>query len=220
MDKVFMPDEEWQKTEEYKKVKGVVDSLVKTGMVQRFSGNCIGASDLLHNYLSDVGIESKLVEVKLSFLFERQNQQGFYFLGYDSILANNNEIDTHLIVITETSVPMLIDMSISNFLTKEKPIVFERLNVNDVSILAKYDYGSVKLTYRIKENVKLPSLHQKTVLQKIVEERKNKETLKFLKFMVVFSVTITSINFIINMSLIGLNLHQIELKHIYNQEIK
>jgi hypothetical protein len=111
-------------------------------------------------------------------------------------------------------------MSISHLLPKDKPFVFERVNMNDVSVLSTYDYGTVKLTYRTKENIRLPSLHQKTVLQRIVEDRKNKESMKFLKFMVVFSVTVTSINFIINMSLIGLNLHQIQLKHMYNQGMR
>jgi hypothetical protein len=220
MNKALMADEEWHKTDEYKRIKSVIDNLVKNGMVDRFRGNCIGTSDLIHNYLTDVGIDSKLVEVKLSMLFEHQNQQGFYFLGYDSILSNNNEIDTHVVVLTETSVPMIIDMSISHLLPKEKPFVFERVNMNDVSVLSTYDYGTVKLTYRTKENIRLPSLHQKTVLQRIVEDRKNKESMKFLKFMVVFSVTVTSINFIINMSLIGLNLHQIQLKHMYNQGMR
>jgi hypothetical protein len=220
MNKALMADEEWHKTDEYKRIKSVIDNLVKNGMVDRFRGNCIGTSDLIHNYLTDVGIDSKLVEVKLSMLFEHQNQQGFYFLGYDSILSNNNEIDTHVVVLTETSVPMIIDMSISHLLPKDKPFVFERVNMNDVSVLSTYDYGTVKLTYRTKENIRLPSLHQKTVLQRIVEDRKNKESMKFLKFMVVFSVTVTSINFIINMSLIGLNLHQIQLKHMYNQGMR
>lgn len=219
MNKALMSDEDWHKTEQYKKIQTVMNNLVQTGMIERFSGNCIGASDLIQNYLNDVGIHSKLVEVKVSFIYKQDGAEGFYFLGYDNLLKNPSDIDTHVVVITETDVPMVIDASISHLLPfpKDKLYICERINVNDLEIMATYDYGVVKLTYRIKGNLRIPSLHQKTILQKEVETRKHREMLRALKVLVWVSIGITGINFTINMTLIGLNLHQIELKHVYNQ---
>jgi hypothetical protein len=200
--------EEFKKTDEYKKVDKVVSNLIVTGMLERFRNNCIGASDIIQNYLSDVGIDSRVIECTLSIISHSQDGEIFYFLGYDGIIKSG-EIDTHVVVVTDTKVPMLIDMSISHILPSDSKFVFQPLNGVD-NVLSSYNFNDTSLTYRNKQHVKFPALHQKTLLQKINEERKQKETFSFLKIMIGVAIAISILNFSLNMFQIVLRLHLTE----------
>jgi hypothetical protein len=190
----------------YTKIKETLDRLASAGLVQRMQGNCVSSCDLVQNLLSQVGIKSKIVEVQLS--ITRTNpahpdaMPEHFFIGYDN-LSFNGQIDTHTVIITDTEHPYLIDMSIGYLI--DNGYILEKLDPN-TSTLADFTVGRCQLTYQYKKNIKLPQLHQKTLVERIVDEQTTKDTIRIVKWVVIGSLTLSIVNFCLNSFLIILKI--------------
>ena len=111
------------KSPEVVKITEIVDKLFSSGMAVNFAHNCIAASDILQASLYSMGIKSKIVEVQLNVFRQDANGENDYlYIGYDSV-SFPDQIDTHVVVVTDTTVPMLIDLSLGHILPKDKNIV-------------------------------------------------------------------------------------------------
>ena len=169
----------------YIKIVEVIERLTQAGLLTRMQGNCVSSSDLVQNLLHQVGISSRIVEVQLTVTKQRGVNQmpDHLFIGYDN-LSFNGQVDTHTVVITDTEQPLLLDLSIAHILEGQQRYVIHRLS-NNADYLADLTMDTVQLTYQYKKNLKLPHIHQKNLLARILEEQTAKDTMRWLKWGVI-----------------------------------
>jgi len=197
-----------EKTQTYKKIKESIELLFKSSGHQFFYGNCVSSCDILQNVLSQIGIKSKIVECQAIAIRQNSNEKNFFFVGYDGN-ASLGQIDTHTIVIVEDEIPLLIDISIGHIFLPENKIVLERLNSNKPGVIAEYQFGEYTLTYKEKLNIKLPAIHQKNLLQRIISDQNLEKTVKTLKMFIICAVSLGLLNFVLNVTLIILRLYDV-----------
>lgn len=188
------------------KIQDLIEKLRPHDILTRFRGNCVAATDLIQNLLHQHGINSKIVEVQLTATKKYPDgNTEFMFVGYDN-LRYPGQIDTHLVVITEHEIPLLIDASIGHILEgTSKDYVLEPVNSSE-KFLSDITLDDVQLTYQIKKNIRLPALHQRTLIDRLLEEKKVKDTIFWLKILVITGLGMSLINMIANGILIILKL--------------
>ena len=198
-----------EKTQTYKIIKESIELLFKSSGHQFFYGNCVSSCDILQNVLSQIGIKSKIVECQAIAIRQNSNEKNFFFVGYDGN-TSLGQIDTHTIVIVEDEIPLLIDISIGHIFLPANKIVIERLNANKPGVIAEYHFGEYTLTYKEKLNIKLPAIHQKNLLQRIISDQNLEKTVKTLKMFIICAVSLGLINFALNVTLIILRLYNVQ----------
>lgn len=198
-------DLELEKLPHYQTVFDIVERLNNSNVLQNLHGNCVAAADMVTAMLLQSGIESIITECQVSICVERDGQKYYNLVGYDNF-SFNGQVDTHVVVITKTEVPILIDLSISQFMPDEHPFVVERVCNNDPNILANYTIGDYSLVYQTKRNIRLPTLHQKTILERISEDAKSKEKIKLVSTALFVLLGFTMLNFVANVLLVFLKL--------------
>lgn len=187
-------------TDYFKTIKGVVDNLYNSGMVESGSGYCLSMSDIVLKLLHKEGIKSKLVECSL--MVALKNPPGLYLMGYPGFNPNNYDnnkmLQTHVVCVAETEIPILIDLSVSH-IDKQIPYICEPILKNfDHTNLSEYDFETSTWTYTEKESteIELPKLHQKSILDRIQTDQKVSKEINFVKTLLVFLFSISSLNFI------------------------
>lgn len=181
----------------YKSIKRVVQIFEDTGLIFRSQGHCIGTSDLVRRLLLDSGIESSIVECSLSVL-DRDPINKINFVGYDTNKSKNHthDIETHVICITKTETPILIDLTVQT--SKIKYIVFpivDELVTNHENILT-LDFGHCLWIYNKREINLLPGLHEKSIIDRIQTDYKIQKQINLLKKIVIFVAIVSSLNFL------------------------
>lgn len=195
-------DVEIEKLSYYNLIIDVISSLEKNGILNNLHGNCIAAADMITAMLHHKEIESYAVECQVSIQTKDPNGNVYYNLvGYDNT-AFHGQVDTHLVIVTKTPIPILIDVSISQFLPQTHPFIIERVDNLDPNILGNYKFDNVSLLYQIKKNIRLPSIHQKTVLEKVNDEVKLKSKIKFLTMSLSIVLGITLFNMFANIGIL------------------
>jgi hypothetical protein len=195
----------------YKQIVATLQNMEQAGLIDRLAGQCVAACDLVQNFLHQVGIESKIVEVQLTVTNknpERPDIPEFMFIGFDG-MGYPGQIDTHVIVVTKTEIPLLIDLSVSHFMPTDRKFVLKPLpdvspGTKDFSILAEYDFDGTKLVYQEKKNSRYPVLHQKNIVERLVEDQKMQRNFKFISGVAILSLVITLINMALNSGLLYL----------------
>jgi hypothetical protein len=193
----------------YKKIKDSIELLFKSSGQQFFYGNCVSSCDILQNVLSQVGIKSKIIECQALAVKEVEGEKSFAFIGYDGN-AVNGQIDTHTVLVIDEEVPLLVDISIGHLFLPKNRVVIERLNSTKVGTIAEYKIDDVTITYKEKYTIKLPAIHQKNLLQRIISDQNLEKTVKTLKAFIICAVSLGLINFILNITLIILRLYNIQ----------
>lgn len=200
-------DEELRNDPEYQKVIGLVNSLWESGVIRRGSNFCLSMSDLIHQMLALHNIRSRVIECKLTVL--GIDPPGYALVGHNGLrfrlggALDPNNYDTHVVCITETKIPMLIDLSI-NHLRKEVQFICERMNgLNNATaatvskpeeVLAHYNFGASTWTYQAKVVGNLPVLHQRSILDRIELDRKVSNSIKWLFVMNGIAILLTLAN--------------------------
>lgn len=185
-DQILTSDERVKSMKEYETIIKILSGMIESGFPYIVKQYCISAANMVHTALKHQGINSKIVECQLMLTYDDTNPPRIVFVGYDGI-KQENEIDTHVVVITETSIPLLIDASIQNRLSHDKLIVLDGIQnslLNQTSNhLGTYSYPEtfVTLTYEQKTNQKVPMLHQNSILDRINTDRKIFDNIEYLK---------------------------------------
>lgn len=187
-------------TEYFKRVKEIVDNLHNSGMIETGSGYCLSMSDIVLKLLYKVGIKSKLIECNLMVMLK--NPPGMFLVGYpgfnQSDFTSDKMMQTHIICVTETEVPILIDLSVSH-IDKNIPYICAPILKNyDHANLSEYEFETSIWTYTQKEdsNIELPKLHQKSILDRIKTDQQISKEINFIKLLLVILFCISSLNFI------------------------
>jgi hypothetical protein len=164
------------------------------------------------------------MECQICITQEVDGNKNYMFVGYDNY-SYAGQIDTHTIVVTEGDTPIIIDLSLGHLLPADKQYVIERVNTTGKGtgkglssehrenvgkdVFAEFDFGSCGLTYYEKKNLRLPSIHQKNLIQRIVNEQNVEKSLDALKLFIIGALTLGIINFTLNIVLIVLRLFDI-----------
>jgi hypothetical protein len=205
MDISVAKDDKVRKSPQFHKIIELLNKLEQGGILGRLSGNCVTASDMVQTMLAQVGIESEVVECQAC-IYRQGEAVEFFFIGYDDT-AFAGQVDTHLIVVTKTQLPVLIDVSIGHLLPNEHPYIVEAVqNTTDPNTISEYEYSNFKITYQKKKNIRVPHLHQKTLLSRFADETKTKAMLKKLGWVVWAGIALGLLNFALNITLVSIKL--------------
>lgn len=190
------------------KLKVALDRFCRLNVIERLHGNCIAASDILQNILNFYGIKSKIMECQVFAAEDNREIQDYRMIGFNAIGLNQpNIVDTHVVVVTETSPVLLIDASIGYMLPQDQQIIVHVVEGCDAEVIGEHDIGNgMMVTYHHKKNIKLPALHQKNIIERIEDERLIFNRIEFLKTSIMVIGGFALVNFILNMVLVTLKL--------------
>ena len=165
---------------EYRKIVSLVEKLIQSGVPMMGQGYCISVSDVVMNILTQNNIKCKMIEVQAS--FQDKATGTVKLIGYDSLRDRVTDIDTHVVVVTETKVPMLIDCSIGHLLPKRgSEVIVDSLNSEKGKDLAVLNFEKQLIVYQEKRNSKIPLLHQSSIINRIETDKKIFDNIKLLK---------------------------------------
>jgi hypothetical protein len=185
-------------TEYFKTIKQIVDNLYSSGMIETGSGYCLSMSDIVHKLLYKEGIKSKLIECNLMVVVK--SPPGLYLMGYKGFHENqfdsSQRMENHIICITETEVPILIDLSISH-IDKNIPFICAPVfKKEEHPYLAEYDFETSTWTYTERVESELPKLHQKSIINRIKLDQEVSKEISFIKTILVVLFCVSSMNFV------------------------
>jgi hypothetical protein len=180
-----------KKTKEYQKVVAVIEKLEQTGTLWMGRGQCVSMGQIVLVSLQHAGIKSKIVECQLT--ITNKNNGDATFIGFEG-MCNPGQIDTHVVVVTETSVPMFIDASITHCLPAGMNVVIEEVVNNLDNIFCTTEKQNYILTYQTKEIQKIPYELQTSIVERIKTDRKIFSSLSTLKIVVSLALFISVIN--------------------------
>jgi hypothetical protein len=188
--------EDLKKTEDYQTVTRLISRLIESGVVFMGQGYCISMSDILYTLLMQHDIKCRMVECQLAITHKKDD--AIWLIGFDNQKSGElkNEVDTHVVIVTDTEIPMLIDLSISHKLPEDMNAIIDAVELKDNRVIATINHPGVSLIYQERERFKLPLLHQTSIVDRIKTDKKIFKDIKFLMFLVVFSVSVSSINLI------------------------
>jgi hypothetical protein len=185
-----------KETDYYLKCKEVINDLNAQGLLDRGVGYCVSMSDIVMKLLHKKGIECELVECSVMIMVKDPPLMGL--IGYEGLSHIEDfvhNMESHVVCVTKTPIPLLIDASLKNF-DPNVPCICIPITESKSSNLAEYDFGTSAWTYQKKSDSKLPWLHQQSVLHRIVTDYKTEKELKFLKLFLIAISIVTSLNFI------------------------
>lgn len=195
--KFITTDEELRADKEYREVFKIIENLWNLGMIQRGAGFCLSVSDTLQKILKANGIDSKLIECEL--IITTNNPPTLNMVGQDyNEVVSDAQINCHVVCVTNTKIPMLVDISVADYGEKLTgiPFVCERLVSNDNADLCEAKYGNCSYFYNKKPTPILPDIHQKSILDRIKTDKKIFSDLSRLYMLLYILMGISSINFI------------------------
>ena len=191
--------------EQHKTIQRVIAYLQQNGIFDRLSQNCIAATEIISSMRLHEGIVSKTVECCLTVRNNTTTPASYTLIGYDGI-AQQSQIDVHLVLVTETETPLLIDASIQYALPEDTHYIIAPISKDNTEVLAEFSKDGFELRYTEKRSPKIPALHQKSILQKIKNDEIVKEKLKLLQTGVFVIGGFALVNFTLNMIAIVLKI--------------
>jgi hypothetical protein len=207
MDRYYTLPPEIKKHKSYAGLQSMLDRLcANPEVVARFPGNCISASDIIQHMLDFYGVKSKLIECQVMLIKSASDQKDFRFIGFNNVGLDPNTIDTHVVVITETVPPLIIDASLGHYLPEKEWIMIRELNGKDDDTIGEYVIDDMSLTYRPKKQIKIPGLHQKNIMSRLEEDAKIRRNITKLYWFVASLVALSLMNMTFNITLIVLKL--------------
>ena len=180
-------------TDDYAKIKRVIDRMDRANLIWLGRGQCIGMSDVICTALHQVGIKSRMVECQVIVTNNNVNPAESVSIGYDNS-AQQGQIDTHVVCVTDTDIPMIIDASISYLLPASKAILVDELVDLPNRIFCNVSSAGFDLTYQYRQTNKVIFEHQRSILERIETDRTIFKNLNFLKTLVIVALVVSAIN--------------------------
>lgn len=184
-------DQELREDDTYKEIIEVVKQLWETNVIARAPGYCFSISDMIYTLLQHRGINCEIVECQL--MVHRREPPVMIALGYDHRPDGPMDVTTHVVVVTKTRIPILIDLSIGNLQPDQVRLIVERANGLNGTI-ATLDLGSTTWIYTKKRDQKFPGFHQRSIVERIETDQRVKKELSWLKVLVVTAIVIAGLN--------------------------
>lgn len=178
---------------EYLKVKSIIEGLIESGLGRMGEGYCISVSDIVFNFLNQNRIKSHLLEVQLSAVDNIENKT--YMVGFDTAFQQNSHlrVSTHVVVVTDTKIPMIIDLSISHRLPHGYQCIIDKAINEGDKVICKVEHEGWTWIYQEKKNgVGVPMLHQISILERIATDKKLFDSIKALKTLNIIGITLST----------------------------
>ena len=178
-------------------ILNIIQGLRKSGLIEKGFGQCLSMSDVIMKLLYKAGIESELVECSLMIMCK--DPPGLYLVGYPGFQENaylkDQKIDNHIVCITKTEIPILIDLSItcidSNIEFICEPILKEEKHAD----IAEFEFANSTWTYQKRPTTGLPRLHQKSIVHRIENDVRIQKEIKFIKTFLFIMFGVSFLNF-------------------------
>lgn len=151
---------------DYQTVLKALGRMDTAGLLTRGQGHCISMSDVTQATLRQMGITSSIIEVQTAITHTESNRM--FFIGFSGE-TDKDSIDTHAVVVTHTTTPMLIDLSIGHKLPKGWKGIVEQVVVEG-DMLAMIKHPDVVISYQQKQSASLPLLHQRSIVDRITTD--------------------------------------------------
>lgn len=192
---------------EIKDICKVLDKISDSNVLDRLKGNCISGSDMIQNMLHYYDIDSKTMECQV-FVARETSKVPFLFIGFNNLAPNttSNLVDTHVVVVTETSPPILIDAALGHVLPADNQIVLQPVDSIDSTKFGEYRLGDATISYFEKKNIKLPSIHQKNLIERLRADQETSAKLTFMQKAVIMLGCFSLVNFCLNVAMIAIKL--------------
>lgn len=194
----FLTSERVDRTDQtYVTISEVLTRMAKSGIFELCGGYCISMSDMVRTALKQRGIESKPVEVTLTITYHSHTPADTVFVGFNEV-GNPGEIDTHVILVTDTTPPYIIDASIPHRLPKGILAVIELITAADDMKLIdrRFRPTNISMIYEQKTRQIVPMHHQESIIARINTDRKIFKNLGYLKILIILALTISALNLI------------------------
>lgn len=189
----FTQNEELKKSDDYKKIVTVLNKLDQSGVMWLGRGHCISMSEIIRTALSEIGVNSRIVECQLMIINNVNDPPFISTVGYDGV-CNPGEIDTHVVCVTDTKIPIIIDGSIGHRLPESNRIVIEELISNSNRVFCESTLNGIKLVYQQKSNPKVAMQYQKSILERIETDKNVFYNIGFLKTLVAIALVVSTLN--------------------------
>ncbi len=197
--KFLTSDKSVQELDSYKAITNILSQMIRSGAFRLGTGYCISMSDMIRTALGHVGIESKLVEVQTTLTVFDVNPPNVQFIGYPGEVQPG-EIDTHVVVVTNTNPPFLIDASIQHRLPVNTHAVVESIPLRRDDhyelINKRYDEHNISMTYQQKKKQSVPMMHHDSIVERISMDNKFKRDIEFLKWLNYIGITVSCFSLI------------------------
>lgn len=200
---VLTNDETLVRDPHFQTIVEVVQSLINSGFVNSLAGNCIAAAEMVSLMLYQKGVEASVMECQVS--IKKVNEDGseqYSFVGFNGMGLGSNAVDTHAVAVVKGREPILIDLSIWTQLPGEHPFIVERVSPATDGLIGDYDYGDFRVTYTPKKDVRLPNLHQRSVLDRLRAEELIKAKLGWVAYVAMGALGVGLINTILNVVIV------------------
>lgn len=189
----FTSSERLKNTNEYKSVVAIISKLDQSGVMWLGRGHCISMAEIVRTALTEVGIKTRIVECQMMLMNNTNDPPFISTVGYDGV-CNPGEIDTHVVCVTDTPIPMIIDASIGHRLPDQSRIVVDELTSQQNGIFCDIEVGGIKLIYQQKNNPKVALQYQQSILERMTTDKKVFDNIKVLKALVLLAVVVSGLN--------------------------
>lgn len=204
---MYTVTKDFEQHAQHREICGVLDRVCDSDLVYRMAGNCLSACDIIQNMLSAAGVDSKIVECQAAVVRSEDDFRDFYFVGYNKFTGGlEDQIDTHVVVVTNTEPPVLIDAALGDAAGEQNRIIVRPLTELDPEVIGKFHMGDTQVTYTMKKQLRLPELHQKTLVERIMDTRQQVRRTQFVNRLLWGIGALTLINVIANTVLITIKL--------------
>jgi hypothetical protein len=186
-----------QETEYYQKIQEVINQVNNMGMLDRGIGYCFSMSDIFLKLLHKNGIESELVECCL--MVAIKDPPSMHLVGYNGLSGVSNyadEMENHIVCITKTPIPILIDGSLKNIDPNVPYVCIPITGKETHTNIVEYDFGTSVWTYERKPKSELPMVHQRSILDRINKDKRVDTDIQKLQTAIISIIILTSLNFI------------------------
>lgn len=185
---------------EYHKIVKVINSLAGSGSLFLGSGYCIAMCDLLQPILLHYGIKCNIVEVTLTISFNQsKDDRSTLAIGFNNVTDDSpNSVETHVVLVTDTNPPFIIDPSISHKLPPGRGVIIAACeDTKDRHLVDFINHeDNIRVTYIQKVLQKVPSAHQSSIVNRIYKDYMVEKRLKLLTTLLVVAMTVSSLNFV------------------------
>lgn len=178
---IFTTDRELVKTQDYNRVSATVFRLIQSGVTEMGRGWCISMSDTVYTLLKQQGINSRLVECQVTITDTVNEEEVTRLVGVDQAHRTPMDVSTHVVVITETTPPMIIDASIGHLLPDAAVLIDRCGDPRPDRIFGDFRQNNFQITYQEKLNSKVPLVHQTSMIDRIVTDQRIFSEIRLLK---------------------------------------
>jgi hypothetical protein len=179
---IFTTDPELIKNPDYNRVSATIFRLIQSGATQMGQGWCVSMSDTVYTLLRQQGINSRLVECQAS-VTGTTREGGVYsrVVGVDQAYTTPYEVSSHVVVVAETTPPLIIDASIGHLLPDAAVLIDRCGEPSPDRIFGDFQQENFHITYQEKLNPKVPLVHQASVINRIVTDQRIFSDISLLK---------------------------------------